>query len=182
MRIIGSNRCSLNPKEKECLARMAKDGFADEDMEEGEISGSEVCDVIIDDNREEIDNRILETVGGDEKEEGEVEEGEIELNSVTVDTLLEEEPSEEILSDRSETDADLNQREFERRLNSVQKTLESLTVEEAKKSFSGVSSKFQTALESFHLMASENRVLAMDATVQHSSRLCFSLLMSKPLK
>ncbi|KAJ4973508.1 hypothetical protein NE237_006682 [Protea cynaroides] len=264
MRITGSNRCLLNPKEKESLARMAKDGFAAEDMEEGEISDTasieeiseedfkqdvrvssktkgdsrglmedllkypisnryasglynlawaqavqnkplneilgrdfgsneksmksaynasvngrennnrslnslkEVCNVIIDDSSEEIDNR-METVGGDEKEEGELEEGEIELDSETVDKLPDEEPSEEILSDRSEIDADLKQREFESRLNSVQKTLDSLiSMEFSRKSFSEVCSELQTALESLHLMASENRVPAMDATILQS--------------
>ncbi|XP_043704704.1 RNA polymerase II C-terminal domain phosphatase-like 3 [Telopea speciosissima] len=263
MRVTRSNRCLLNPKEEEILARMAKDGCAAEDMEEGEISDSasieeiseedfkqdikvssktkgdsrvwmgdllkypisssyssglynlawaqavqnkplneilvrdfgsndksmksasnvsvngresnnrslntskEVCKVIIDDSSEEIDSRI-ETVGDDEKEEGELEEGEIELDSETVDKRSGEGPYEEISSDQSETERDLKRREFEMRLYSIQKTLDSLTVDEAKKSFPGVCSELQTALESLQLMVSENCVPAMDAIVGQS--------------
>ncbi|XP_042476530.1 RNA polymerase II C-terminal domain phosphatase-like 3 isoform X2 [Macadamia integrifolia] len=263
MRVTRSNRCLLNPKEEEILARMAKDGCAADDMEEGEISDTasieeiseedfnqdvkvssktkgdsrvwmddllkypisssyssglynlawaqavqnkplneilvrdfgsndksmksasnvsvngresnnrslnsskEVCKVIIDDSSEEIDSR-METVGGDEKEEGELEEGEIELDSETVDKRSDEGPYQEISSDRSETERDLKRSEFESRLCSIQKTLDSLTVEEAKKSFPGVCSELQTALESLQPMVLENRVPAMDATIRQS--------------
>ncbi|KAF8400045.1 hypothetical protein HHK36_015920 [Tetracentron sinense] len=264
MRVAGSSRFFLNPKEKETLARMAKDGTPVEDMEEGEISDSasveeiseedfkqdskpkggsrvwmtdlfnypvsssyssglynlawaqavqnkpldeilvrdcrsdekpkssssnllvnstednnkslnpskEVCEVIIDVSSEEIDNTMEDGIGS-EKEEGELEEGEIELDSEIVQKPEVGMPNDNSQISDSEKDSkelemDFEEREFEKKLNSIRETLETVTRKDAEKSFHGVCSQLQTSLESLQLLALDSRVPVMDAVIRQS--------------
>ncbi|CBI35661.3 unnamed protein product, partial [Vitis vinifera] len=105
--------------------------------------------VIIDDSGDEMDVKMDDV---SEKEEGELEEGEIDLDS---------EPDvkdEGGVLDVNEPEIDLKERELVERVKSIQEDLESVTVIEAEKSFSGVCSRLQNTLGSLQKVFGEKVV------------------------
>lgn len=100
-----------------------------------------------------------------EKEDGELEEGEIDLYS--------EVPGEAGLNNNvlcaNKSDIDVNWNvETEERLNLIGQELETVTVNDAVKSFDGVCSRMQKLLDSLGEMTSENSVSNKAALVQKS--------------
>ncbi|XP_058092999.1 RNA polymerase II C-terminal domain phosphatase-like 3 [Magnolia sinica] len=253
MRIAGSNRCFLNPTEEKTLARMAKDGPAPLDIEEGEISEGSVEEISAEDFKQEstivqeiseedfkqesrvskpradsrawynypsnypqsglynlawmsaVQNKplneiltrgfgpgevrsmrsapsnlvpnsekeplsvVIDVTGDDEdmgeKEEGELEEGEIDLESDVEVKKLEEgnPPHNSNISNNSEKE--LIEMEFLKRINSISEDLKTVTTKEAENSFHGACSQIRTILESLQLIISENHIPALDAVV-----------------
>ncbi|KAF8390729.1 hypothetical protein HHK36_025256 [Tetracentron sinense] len=107
--------------------------------------------VVIDDSSdEEIDSRVVDLDGGQEK--GELEEGEIDS-----DLEMVEKPYSEL---------DLKEREFEKRLKLARETLETVNVKDAKKSFHEVCSLLRMSFESLQRMFLEDRIPTMDDLVQ----------------
>ncbi|RVW78037.1 RNA polymerase II C-terminal domain phosphatase-like 3 [Vitis vinifera] len=120
-------------------------------------SAKEVAKVIIDDSGDEMDVKMDDV---SEKEEGELEEGEIDLDS---------EPDvkdEGGVLDVNEPEIDLKERELVERVKSIQEDLESVTVIEAEKSFSGVCSRLQNTLGSLQKVVGESSVPTKDALAQ----------------
>lgn len=120
-------------------------------------SAKEVAKVIIDDSGDEMDVKMDDV---SEKEEGELEEGEIDLDS---------EPDvkdEGGVLDGNEPEIDLKERELVERVKSIQEDLESVTVIEAEKSFSGVCSRLQNTLGSLQKVVGESSVPTKDALAQ----------------
>ncbi|XVE92675.1 hypothetical protein REPUB_Repub01dG0120100 [Reevesia pubescens] len=91
-----------------------------------------------------------------DKEEGELEEGEIDLDSEPV--------NERVLSNEDGNVG--NSDELEKRVNLIRGVLEGITVIEAEKSFEGVCSRLQNALESLQGLAFECSVPTKDTLIQ----------------
>ncbi|KAK6252828.1 hypothetical protein QUC31_014548 [Theobroma cacao] len=121
--------------------------------EEKGSTGNLAVKVVIDDDSE--DEMEEDKVVNLDKEEGELEEGEIDLDS---------EPKEKVLS--SEDGNVGNSDELEKRANLIRGVLEGVTVIEAEKSFEGVCSRLQNALESLRALILECSVPAKDALIQ----------------
>lgn len=96
-----------------------------------------------------VDSSDDET-GVEDKEEGELEEGEIDFDS---------DPNPE---------AEAPNKEFDHQINSIKRTLDTLTVSEVEKSFEGACSKLQTSLDTLHSIVSEDAASKVGATLQQA--------------
>ncbi|KAL5724462.1 protein-serine/threonine phosphatase [Ranunculus cassubicifolius] len=117
-----------------------------------------VCDVIIDsDSSEEIVSK--KTVLDEGKEEGELEEGEIELDSEVTS-------KDENTTQQSESS--LIDKEFEKKINSIKATLDTVTVIDAQKSFNGVCLRLWVALDSLLSIVKEHGASVVGALVDQA--------------
>ncbi|KAJ0037615.1 hypothetical protein Pint_23807 [Pistacia integerrima] len=104
--------------------------------------------------KKEVDKVVIDD-SGDEKEEGELEEGEIDLDLESVEKVIEEKDL-------------VNGDGLDKKVESIRGDLESVVnVIDADKSFQGVCSKLQNALESLREVIFDNNVLPRrDALIQ----------------
>ncbi|XP_038992471.1 RNA polymerase II C-terminal domain phosphatase-like 3 [Hibiscus syriacus] len=121
--------------------------------EEKGSSGNSTDRVVIDDSGDEMDEDKVVTL---DKEEGELEEGEIDLDS---------EPLKERGLSSEDGNAG-NSDELKKRANLIRGVLEGITVIEAKKSFGGVCSILQNALESLPGLVFESSLPSKDTLIE----------------
>ncbi|KAA8530005.1 hypothetical protein F0562_034539 [Nyssa sinensis] len=124
--------------------------------------------VIIDVSGDETDDVKMEDVAGGEKEEGELEEGEIDLDSDVVVERVEDGVSSDNDFDVNKSSTDLREKEMEKQVNSIREELESLTLNNAEKSYDEVCSRLQNLLDSLREVAWEISVPNKDALIQMS--------------
>ncbi|KAB2609543.1 RNA polymerase II C-terminal domain phosphatase-like 3 [Pyrus ussuriensis x Pyrus communis] len=124
-------------------------------------------------NAKEVDGVVIVDSGDEmdaEKEEGELEEGEIDLDSEPADgenTATAEEARDGVLV-CDDMDIDNSETGLKMRVSSIREALESITVNEAEKSFGDVCLQLLNTLESLRGVPSETNVSTKEALVQLS--------------
>ncbi|KAM1191340.1 hypothetical protein PS2_011646 [Malus domestica] len=124
-------------------------------------------------NAKEVDGVVIVDSGDEmdaEKEEGELEEGEIDLDSEPADgenTAAAEEARDGVLV-CDDMDVDNSETGLKKRVSSIREALESVTVNEAEKSFGDVCLQLLNTLESLRGVLSETNVSTKEALVQPS--------------